>query len=107
MADEGGHPTRPSRAGQATPWPPRKAAQHVVPYGSGFWPTITETFRAWVKAEAGPGRMLPWVPVAFGTGIALYFAADREPVLAVVAPVAAMLCIAAFFARRQRFFPVL
>ena len=78
MADEGGHPTRPSRAGQATPWPPRKAAQHVVPYGSGFWPTITETFRAWVKAEAGPGRMLPWVPVAFGTGIALYFAADAS-----------------------------
>lgn len=107
MADEGGLPTRPSRAGQATTWPPRKAAQHVAPYGSGFWPAIAATVHAWVKAEAGPGRMLPWVPVAFGTGIAFYFAADREPVLAVVAPVAFMFCIAAFFSRRQRFFPIL
>jgi competence protein ComEC len=51
--------------------------------------------------------MLPWVPVAFGTGIALYFTADREPILAVVAPFAALLCVAAFFARRQKFFPIL
>ena len=107
MVDEGGHPTRPSRAGQATTWPPRKAAQQVEPYGSGFWPAITDTIQGWVKAESGAGRMLPWVPVAFGTGIAFYFAADREPLLAVVAPVALVLCIAAFFARRQRFFPVL
>jgi competence protein ComEC len=107
MADDGGRPTRPSRAGQATTWPPRKAAQHVVPYGSGFWPAITETVQAWVKAESGPGRMLPWVPVAFGTGIAFYFAADREPVLAVVAPFALVLCVAAFVARRQRIFAVL
>jgi competence protein ComEC len=35
--------------------------------------------RAWICAEAGAGRLLPWVPVAFGTGIALYFTADREP----------------------------
>ena len=27
--------------------------------------------------------MLPWVPIAFGTAIALYFTAPREPVLAV------------------------
>ena len=32
------------------------------------------------RAEAGAGRLLPWVPVAFGTGIAFYFAADHEPV---------------------------
>jgi competence protein ComEC len=35
----------------------------------------------WTVAEAAPGRLMPWLPVAFGTGIAVYFAAPREPVL--------------------------
>ncbi len=51
--------------------------------------------------------MLPWVPVAFGGGIAFYFAADREPVLSVVVPFALMLCIAAFLVRRRRAFPAI
>jgi competence protein ComEC len=62
--------------------------------------------RTWVAAEAGAGRLLPWVPVAFGTGIALYFTADHEPVLPVAALAAAGLCLAAFLSRRQKFFPV-
>jgi competence protein ComEC len=33
----------------------------------------------WAATEAGPGRLMPWVPVAFGAGIALYFTAEREP----------------------------
>ena len=37
--------------------------------------------RGWVAAELMPGRLLPWLPVAFGSGIALYFAAEREPAL--------------------------
>ena len=41
--------------------------------------------REWVRAEAGAGRLLPWVPVAFGVGIALYFTADHEPVASVTA----------------------
>ncbi len=47
------------------------------------------------------------MPVAFGTGIALYFVADREPFLPVAAATAIGLCAAAFFSRRHRFFPVL
>jgi len=50
--------------------------------------------------------MLPWVPVAFGTGIAFYFAADHEPVLAVAAVAAVMMCAAAFLLLRQKIFPV-
>jgi competence protein ComEC len=63
--------------------------------------------RAWTRAEAGAGRLLPWVPVAFGTGIAFYFAADREPVLPVAAATAIGLCGLAFGLRRHRFFPIL
>ena len=57
------------------------------------------------RAEAGAGRLLPWVPVAFGTGIACYFGADHEP-LASVAIIAVALCAAAFLLRRQKIFPV-
>jgi competence protein ComEC len=46
------------------------------------------------------------VPIAFGTGIAFYFAADREPVLSVAAVTALALCAAAFFLRRQKIFPI-
>jgi competence protein ComEC len=62
--------------------------------------------REWVRAEAGAGRLLPWVPIAFGTGIALYFAAEHEPVLPVAAATAAMLGVAAFLLRRNKFFPL-
>ena len=34
---------------------------------------------AWIAAELAPGRLVPWLPVAFGFGIVVYFTADREP----------------------------
>jgi competence protein ComEC len=46
--------------------------------------------REWAVVEAGPGRLVPWLAIAFGVGIAVYFSADREP-----APWAAMLLFAA------------
>jgi competence protein ComEC len=56
-------------------WPPRRAAQAggFAPSGlaSSTWSPVT--LRSWARAEAGAGRLSPWVPVAFGTGIALYF----------------------------------
>ena len=33
----------------------------------------------WAVAEVAPGRLMPWLPVAFGFGIVAYFTADREP----------------------------
>jgi hypothetical protein len=44
-----------------------------------------------LRGRAGAGRLLPW-SVAFGTGIAVYFTADREPVLWGTAVPAALLC---------------
>lgn len=66
-----------------------------------------EHLRTWVAAEASQAQLLPWAAIAFGAGIALYFGVSREPVFAVVAPVAALLCIAAFIARRRNAFPLL
>lgn len=33
----------------------------------------------WALTEVSSGRLLPWLPVAFGFGIVLYFTAEREP----------------------------
>ena len=105
MAEPGRAPGRTQ--GFAGTWPPRTAvpAGGFVPAGLGAWPLVAK-LREWIRAEAGAGRLLPWVPIAFGTGIALYFAADHEPVLAVAAITALGLVAAAFLLRRQKIFPI-
>ena len=94
--------------GVAGTWPPRGAAQAggFAPSGFAAWPSLVDKLRTWLRAEAGAGRLLPWVPVAFGTGIACYFAAEREPVLPVAAAAATVLCAAAFLLRRHKVFPI-
>ena len=67
---------------------------------------FVERLREWVAAEAGAGRLLPSVPVAFGVGIAFYFSADHEPIASVTAVAALALCAAAFVLRRQKLFPL-
>jgi competence protein ComEC len=94
--------------GRAATWPAREPtrAAGIAPSSFGAWSSISQKLREWIRAEAGAGRLLPWVPVAFGTGIAFYFTADHEPVLAVAAVTAAALCAGAFLLRRQRIFPL-
>jgi competence protein ComEC len=77
-----------------------------APSGLGAWPSLVEKVSEWVRAEAGAGRLLPWVPIAFGVGIAFYFAAEHEPVAPVAAVAAIGLCLVAFLLRRQKLFPL-
>src|SRR6202035_2267146 len=118
MAERG----RARTQGVAGTWPPGRAAQGggfgplgfsswpsaagFAPSGFSTWPSLAAKLREWIAAEAGAGRLLPWVPIAFGTGIAFYFTADREPVLSVTAATAAGLCLAAMLLRRQKLFPI-
>src|SRR6478735_10339580 len=87
-------------------WPVGRAASAggLAPAGFDLWTSLVETLREWARAEAGAGRLLPWVPVAFGCGIALYFSADHEPVLWVVATTAIALLLGAALLRRSRLF---
>jgi competence protein ComEC len=55
----------------------------------------------WVSAELAPGRLVPWLPVAFGAGIAIYFTASREPAWWAVLGLALAGAAAAFLARRH------
>ncbi len=59
--------------------------------------------RGWLALEAGSARRLPWIAVAFGSGIALYFAVDREPMVWVVVVAAAGLVGAALAVAAHRF----
>ena len=106
MAGRSGAPGRTQ--GIAGTWPPRDAARAggFAPSGLDAWGSLADVLRQWIAAEAGAGRLLPWVPVAFGVGIAFYFAADREPVAPVTAAAATVLCAAAFLLRRQKIFPI-
>src|SRR5436305_7435036 len=52
-----------------------------------WWPAGLEDFArglvqrawGWAQAEVAPGRLVPWLAVAFGLGTILYFTADQEP----------------------------
>ncbi|HEY3791523.1 MAG TPA: competence protein ComEC, partial [Bradyrhizobium sp.] len=104
MAEPGRAPGRTQ--GYAGTWPPRSAAAAggVAP-SLHAWPSFTAKLREWAAAEAGAGRLFPWVPVAFSVGIAVYFAADHEPVLAVSVVAAAGCGAAALLSRRKKLFP--
>ncbi len=105
MAERG----REGRGGYAGTWPQPGAAQAggLAPSGLGVWPALSANLREWIAAEAGAGRLVPWVPVAFGVGIALYFTADHEPVRWVTATTATILAAATSALRRHKIFPVM
>jgi competence protein ComEC len=100
VAERGGGKAR------ARTWPTGEGARAAGGFAgvAGVWPSIVSTLRDWARAEAGAGRLLPWVPIAFGAGIAIYFNADREPVAWFVSLVAAGICAAAFVLRRSKAF---
>src|ERR1700761_8376361 len=109
MAPPGrGQGRRPGRVYAGT-WPEGSSAPAGgwAPTGFGNWPAVSARLREWAAAEAGAGRLMPWVPVAFGVGIAFYFAADHEPARSATAVAAAMLGAAAFALRRHKLFPVM
>jgi hypothetical protein len=64
--------------------------------------------RKWAQAEIAPGRLMPWLPIAFGTGIVVYFTAEREPALAAAGGLVAALAVGTVLARnRPLTFPIL
>ena len=61
----------------------------------------------WLAADTAPGRLLPWLPVTFGCGIALYFIAEREPAWWAACAFALVTIAIAVIARRWPFgFPL-
>lgn len=70
--------TQRAQAGVKTWDAPRRRADVSIPDGvSDASGRLHETISAWAVAEVAPGRLMPWLPVALGLGIAVYFTADR------------------------------
>jgi competence protein ComEC len=55
----------------------------------------------WAAAEVAPGRLMPWLPVAFGFGIVAYFTADREPAWWATSTLALVGIAVTFLTRRR------
>ena len=73
----------------------------------GFAGSAAQHVRNWARADVGPGRLVPWLAIAFGLGIVLYFSADREPAAwAAGALVVAAVAAAVVARRRPVAFPV-
>ena len=83
MSDRDQGRERP-RAG-ARLWPTAGRAGAAAPGWPDEWSVILRAgavrLREWLAFDLAPGRLVPWIPVAFGSGVALYFAADTEPAL--------------------------
>lgn len=100
-----------ARAGSAA-WPAAIAAagRRVLraPRLHAAAAAAAQRLRIWASAEIAPGRLVPWLAVAFGSGVALYFAAEREPELWAALLATAVLAAAAYRCRnRPVAFPLL
>jgi competence protein ComEC len=92
--------------GRVGTWPGiAGAAPWRLPH-AGVTGPLAEKLSTWAAAELAPGRLTPWLPVAFGTGIAVYFSAEREPVWWVAAALAVAAATFAVFMRSRAAFPV-
>ena len=97
----------PAGPGQTRAWgaavaAARRRAGAVLPEEIvRFVERLRRVLAEWLAAELVPGRLLPWLPVAFGGGIALYLTAAREPSLWAAVPLA-LACMALAFAARYR-----
>src|ERR1044071_1543042 len=81
MADWGRGST--GSRGRAATWDAAARRRRALAWGgrlADFSKAAAGRLKQWAIADSGPGRLLPWLPIALGLGIALYFAAEREPV---------------------------
>jgi competence protein ComEC len=95
-------PTDKPRAKAETWDAARRRAAAVLPVGLAerFGP-LRALVGQWALAEVAPGRLVPWIAVAFGFGIVGYYGADREP-SAWAALIAAATTIGIAYAARMR-----
>jgi competence protein ComEC len=80
----------------------RRRAGQALPEYLGAWAEyIKRQASEWAVAEVAPGRLLPWLPVAFGLGVVFYFTADHEPYWWAAVPMVVAAIAVAGFARHR------
>ncbi len=98
-----------SGAGRSRTWDVARPRGIAWPSGlPDVLPGARDTLRRWFLTDVAAGRLLPWLPIAFGFGIVIYFTAEREPSLVAALALAAGTAGATFLARsRPVAFPAL
>src|SRR5262245_34292747 len=96
------HRPRPRAGARLWPTGARAGAEARWPVELSHWlRSAGLRIREWLAVDFAPGRLVPWIPVAFGAGVALYFSADTEPALWVAA-IASLIALAICMAARAR-----
>ncbi|MFZ0237853.1 MAG: ComEC/Rec2 family competence protein [Xanthobacteraceae bacterium] len=91
------------------PWPERRplpwpGSGQGTRWSADWWRAqfgSPARIREWAAQELTTGRLLPWFAVAYGTGVVLYFTAEREPALWAAAVPVAVCALGAGLLRRQ------
>jgi competence protein ComEC len=83
------------------PWP----VGGVRPPWHVIWPRANSApktqLRQWAAQEIAADRLLPWLAVAYGFGVVIYFTADREPAWWAATTLAAVCGVGAVLLRRH------
>jgi len=82
------------------PWPVGiRPAWHVIRPRPNF--ALTTQLRQWAAQEIAADRLLPWLAVAYGFGVVIYFTAEREPAWWAATALAAACAAGAVLLRRN------
>ncbi len=86
----------------------RRGAGLVLPEGVSVpAEQLRRLLSQWALAEVAPGRLMPWLPVAYGFGTVVYFTAAHEPAWwAAIAAALAGLIVAILACRNSIGFPL-
>src|SRR6187402_196834 len=88
--------------GRSRTWDVARPPGVAWPSGfSGAFGRARELLSRWFATDVAAGRLMPWLPIAFGFGVVVYFTAEREPALWAAAALAGAAGLAAFLARRR------
>ncbi len=103
MAQDGNTENR--ARSRAWTWPGIWPAGGARPAWGILWPRsefhVAAQLRKWAAEEVAAGRLLPWLAVAYGLGIVIYFTADHEPSWLAAALLASALAVCAVLLRRH------
>jgi competence protein ComEC len=96
----------PERArGRATVWRPWVGGRGFAPEWldrlDAWFGGAARRLRDWAVAEVAPGRLVPWIAIAFGFGVVVYFTAEREPALWAALALLMAALVGAIFARHH------
>jgi competence protein ComEC len=79
----------------------QRAAVWAGMAAGGFFPALWRSVEEAFRAETDAARLAPWLPVCFGVGIILYFAAPQEPTLAAGGGAFILFAVVAFLSRER------